>query len=107
MILHDWPDHDCARILQALIPVLKPGARVILIEYIGALEENDGPVPPRSATKMGTATDLRLMALFNGKERPVEQWRGVFKGADERFEVENVKANPGNIFAVIEAVWRG
>ncbi|ORY63330.1 O-methyltransferase-domain-containing protein [Pseudomassariella vexata] len=108
MILHDWPDAEAAKILQALIPALKPGARVILFEYIGNQgEASEAPQLPRSIKQMGSATDLRLMALFNGKERPVKAWKEVFRLADERFEVANVNANPQNFFAVIEAVWRG
>ncbi|KAI5863132.1 sterigmatocystin 8-O-methyltransferase [Durotheca rogersii] len=107
MILHDWPDHEASRILRALKPALKPGARVILFEYIGNQGETEGPVLPRSIQQMGTATDLRLMALFNGKERPVDAWAKIFREADEKFETVTVKANPQNFFAVIEAVWRG
>ncbi|OTA94552.1 hypothetical protein M434DRAFT_10624 [Hypoxylon sp. CO27-5] len=107
MILHDWPDHESSRILRALIPSLKPGARVILFEYIGDRGESEGPPLPRSIQQMGSATDLRLMALFNGKERPVDAWARIFRDADERFEVSNLKANPTDFFAVIEAVWRG
>ncbi|KAL1635403.1 hypothetical protein SLS56_001828 [Neofusicoccum ribis] len=108
MILHDWPDQEAAKILRALVPSLKPGARVLLFEYIGSHGETEGPPMPRSIQQMGTATDLRLMALFNAKERPVDAWKSIFHLADERFEVSNVKANPQqNFFAVIEAVWRG
>ncbi|KAI2472036.1 sterigmatocystin 8-O-methyltransferase [Annulohypoxylon bovei var. microspora] len=107
MILHDWPDQESSKILRALIPALKPGARVILFEYIGNQGETEGPALPRSIQQMGTATDLRLMALFNGKERPVEAWAKIFRDADERFDMVNVKANPQDFFAVIEAVWRG
>lgn len=107
MIFHDWPDHEVARILRALIPSLKPGARVIIVEYIGAHGETEGPPPPRSIRQMGTATDLRVMALFNTKERPVEAWAKILRDTDERFETANAKVNPGNFFAVIEAVWRG
>ncbi|KLU81089.1 hypothetical protein MAPG_00184, partial [Magnaporthiopsis poae ATCC 64411] len=60
---------------------------------------------PRSIRTMGTATDLRLMALFNARERPVGAWKGLLAAADERFRVVSVKANPGEFFAVIEAVW--
>lgn len=109
MILHDWTDEDAAKILKALVPSLKAGARVILFEYVGG--QGDGkkqdPPLPRSMQQMGTATDLRLMALFNGKERAASEWTGIFQLADERFEVTSVKANPQNFFAVIEAVWRG
>lgn len=107
MILHDWPDHEVAKILRALIPVLKPGARVILVEYVGSHDETEGSRLPRSIQQMGTATDLRIMALFNAKERAVNAWAKNFRDADERFEVTNVKHNPQNFFAVVEAVWRG
>ncbi|KAI0011819.1 sterigmatocystin 8-O-methyltransferase [Xylariaceae sp. FL0662B] len=107
MILHDWPDHEAAKILRALIPALKAGARVVLFEYIGERGETEGPLLPRSIRQMGTATDLRLMAIFNGKERPVDAWAKIFKVADERFDVAKVKANPEDFFAVVEAVWRG
>ncbi|PKS12521.1 hypothetical protein jhhlp_000728 [Lomentospora prolificans] len=106
MIFHDWPDHEIARILRALKPSLKPGARVILLEYIGNQGDNEGPQPPRSVVNMGTATDLRLMALFNGKERPVSAWEKVIHQADPGFRVSAVKPDAHSFFAVIEAVWQ-
>lgn len=33
-ILHDWSDKYAVRILQALIPALKPGARILVIEQV-------------------------------------------------------------------------
>jgi hypothetical protein len=33
-ILHDWPDNQASEILRRLIPALKPGKRIILIETI-------------------------------------------------------------------------
>ena len=126
LILHDYPETEAAKILRALVPALRPGNRVVLIEYIGKVEtdgegkegkegekgekkEAAAPAPaiPRSIQQMGTATDLRMMALFNAKERPAESYRGIFRAADERFEIVNFKANPLTFFAVIEAVWRG
>ena len=32
-IFHDWSDKYCIKILQSLIPALKPGARVIINEF--------------------------------------------------------------------------
>lgn len=33
-VLHNWPDAYVHRILRALIPALKPGARVIIFDEI-------------------------------------------------------------------------
>jgi ubiquinone/menaquinone biosynthesis C-methylase UbiE len=33
-IFHDWPDKYCIKILKALIPALKKGARIVVNEFI-------------------------------------------------------------------------
>ncbi|CAI4214100.1 unnamed protein product [Parascedosporium putredinis] len=110
MIFHDWPDHEVGRILRALKPSLKPGAQIILLEYIGNQGETDEPDAsrpqlPRSYLNMGTATDLRLMALFNGKERAVSEWEKVIRDADPGFRVSAVNPDAQSFFTVIRAVW--
>lgn len=109
LILHDNPETEAAKILRALTPGLRPGNRVIVIEYIGKVDEGDAEKEPlpRSIRQMGTATDLRMMAIFNAKERPAESYKEIFRAADERFEVVGVKADPLSFIAVIEAIWRG
>ncbi|KAL1959679.1 hypothetical protein VTO42DRAFT_1265 [Malbranchea cinnamomea] len=108
LILHDWPDREAVRILQALAPAMKPGARVVFIDYVGKQEgQAQGPSSvPRSIQQMGTATDLRMMALFAAKERPVSAWKDIFHKADDRFDVIRVESNPLTFMVVIEAVWR-
>lgn len=105
-ILHDWPDIESVKILQALRPALRPGARVLFIDYVGKQEPSNEELP-RSIQGFGTATDLRMMALFNAKERPVEAWKDIFKQADERYDVVRVEADPLSFMCVLEAVWRG
>lgn len=104
LIMHDWPDEEAVKILQALKPALKPGARVIFVEYVG---NEEGGSLPRIVKGMGSATDLRIMALFNTEERPASAWKRIFKAADERFDVKNVKSDAAAFYAVLEAVWRG
>lgn len=107
LILHDWPDHESINILQSLRSALKPGARVILIEYIGDKSASEGPAVPRSVQQYATATDLRIMALFNAKERTIDSYKKIFEKADERFEITKVEHNPISFVAVIEAIWKG
>lgn len=33
-IMHNWPDKYCVKIIQALIPALKPGARVLVVDFV-------------------------------------------------------------------------
>jgi hypothetical protein len=107
LILHDWPDEEAIKLLRALIPSFKPGARVIFIEYVGAEEDSDGTSLPRIVRGMGSATDLRIMALFNNRERPVSAWKEIFRMADDRFDITSVKSDAVAFYAVVEAVWRG
>ncbi|KAI1129961.1 sterigmatocystin 8-O-methyltransferase [Nemania abortiva] len=111
LILHDYSDAEAAKILRALTPGLRPGNRVLVIEYIGKVDEGDDAEKkgdlPLSVRQMGTSTDLRMMAIFNAKERPAESYRDIFRAADERFDVVNIKADPLSFIAVVEAVWRG
>ncbi|KAK1565971.1 O-methyltransferase [Colletotrichum navitas] len=119
LIMHDYPEAVASQLLRNLVPKLRPGNRVLVIEYIGKVDEDAtrdpekeeekkaGPPLPRSVQQMGTATDLRMMALFNAKERPVEAYRSIVKNADQRFEVIKVDADPLTFFATIKIVWRG
>ncbi len=108
LILHDWPDEECVKILRGLVPAMRPGSRVFFLDFVGKQEAEEGqPSVPRSIQQMGTATDLRMMALFNAEERPAQAWRAIFKAADERFDLVRLEANPLAFFVVIEAVWRG
>ena len=107
LIIHDWPDAESIKILQNLRPTLRPGARVIVIEYVGDTSASGGAQVPRSVQQYGTATDLRIMALFNAKERSVESYKKLFEMADERFEIKKVEHDPISFFATIETVWRG
>ncbi|PZD29970.1 O-methyltransferase [Pyrenophora tritici-repentis] len=105
-VLHDWPDAESIKVLQALRPALRPGARVVFVDYVGKQEPSEEDLP-RSIHGFGTAMDLRMMALFNAKERPVEAWREIFRQADERFDIVKVEADPLTFMCVLEAVWRG
>ena len=33
-IFHNWPDKYCLKILRSLIPALKTGAKVVIIDYV-------------------------------------------------------------------------
>ena len=50
--------------------------------------------------------DLCMMAMFNSKERTVEEWAGLFRKASEGFKFLGAK-NVGGLLWIIEAEWVG
>ncbi|KAF2017681.1 sterigmatocystin 8-O-methyltransferase [Aaosphaeria arxii CBS 175.79] len=106
MIFHDYTEDNIVHILRQLTPALKPGSRVILLEYIGNRGESE-IVLPKSIRSWGSGPDLRLMALFNSTEKAEGDWRKYVEAADKRFEVQPLKTDAQKNFYIIEAVWRG
>lgn len=53
--------------------------------------------------------DVNMITMFNAVERTDDEWREIFSLADSRFEVvafRNPKECEGNLFAIVEAVWK-
>ena len=47
-----------------------------------------------------------MLANFNGIKRTEDNFRKVFKEADERFEIESLKGPPGSSMNVICVSWK-
>lgn len=86
MIFHGFADKYRVRILQALRPALKTGAKVVIND--GALPEplTAGYVEERSMRTM----DLLLQVTVNAREREADDWRGLFAKADERYRFDRI-----------------
>ncbi|KAJ9645227.1 hypothetical protein H2201_000978 [Coniosporium apollinis] len=102
-ILHDWSDKYCLKILRAIVPAMKDGSRIVVM---------DGVLPPPGTAPLPmehllTALDLQMMTALNAKERSHEEWVALFKEADSRLEVKGIVQPPGSAAAVIEVVFHG
>lgn len=64
-ILHDWPDEDCIRILESLIPALGPESRIIIDEIV---------LPESKIPWQVAMMDIAMMASLGGLERSREDW---------------------------------
>ncbi|KAL9592948.1 MAG: hypothetical protein Q9219_007705 [cf. Caloplaca sp. 3 TL-2023] len=100
-IFHDWSDKYCVRLLQALIPALKEGARIIISDWI---------MPPpgvigRYNEWLVRAFDIAMFEVFNSKEREADEWASLFKAADDRFQFIGIKRPDGSKLSFIEARW--
>jgi O-methyltransferase domain len=100
-VLLNWPEKYVVKFLKNLVPALKPGAKVLINE--GCLPE-PGTVSSWDE-KLLRSLDLCMMAMFNSKERTVEEWKALFQEADPRFRFLSAKRPEGSLLWIIEAVW--
>lgn len=76
MILHDWNDHECARILQNIRRAAKPGGRVFIIEHI---------VPGPTQSHFSKLFDIHMMCWGSGRERTEEEYASLLKASGWHF----------------------
>lgn len=74
-IIHDWNDEKALTILRNVSRVLKPGAKLLVIEGV-ITQGND-----ESFTKL---LDLTMLALPGGQERTEEEFRQLFEASGFR-----------------------
>ncbi|RDA83747.1 hypothetical protein CP532_4991 [Ophiocordyceps camponoti-leonardi (nom. inval.)] len=102
-ILHNYSTPYAVKILKNLIPALKPGARVVINEHCllapGAAAEKPWD------EKLIRGMDMIMMILFNAQERDADQFRELFRLADERFVFKGVTRSGDCRMSVVEAVW--
>ncbi|KAH8902067.1 S-adenosyl-L-methionine-dependent methyltransferase [Coniochaeta sp. PMI_546] len=103
MIFHGFADKYCIRILRALIPALKKGARIVI---------NDGALPePGTAGYIEERTmrtlDLFMQVTVNAREREADDWAALFKEADARYRFHRIWLPEGSRMSFIEVEWTG
>ncbi|KAJ9367330.1 hypothetical protein DTO282F9_7368 [Paecilomyces variotii] len=101
--LHNWPDKYCIRALKALIPALKPGSRVLIMDFV---MPPPGVLPNNVERKL-RAMDITMLEIGNAKERDIDEWQSLFEQADPRFHFKGAKQPPGSILSILEATWEG
>jgi hypothetical protein len=102
-VLLNWPDKYVVKFLKNLVPALKPGAKVLV---------NEGVLPEPGTVsswddKILRSLDLCMIAMFNSKERTVEEWAALFQKADPRFKFLGAKKPDESLLWIIEVVWEG
>ncbi|PCG94843.1 O-methyltransferase, family 2 [Penicillium occitanis (nom. inval.)] len=100
-VFHNWSDKYCIRILRALVPVLKPGVKILINDMC---LPRPGTIPARVELDM-RCMDLSMAALFNARERDEAEWRNLLLEADSRFVLKRVIQPPGAALAIMEVVW--
>ena len=121
LILHDWSDKYSKMIIKALIPALKPGAKVVINDrvipgrgeatYLAEREARSVLLCRRMASKTDkrfhSDYDMYMLAFQNAKERTADDWTTLFKEVDPRFKITRVYQPPKSSLAVVDVTWEG
>ncbi|OLN85733.1 Sterigmatocystin 8-O-methyltransferase [Colletotrichum chlorophyti] len=100
-IIHNYPTPYAVSILKNLVPALKPGAKVVIKDHCLREPGQETPWDERIIRSM----DMVMLAVLNAQERNEEEYRNLFKAADERFVFNGVLRPKGCRMSIIEAVW--
>lgn len=94
MILHDWPEDHCRKILGHIRDAMTPGYSKLLI--------NETVVNDTNAHRDQTDLDWLMMSFFGARERTERQWTELLESAGLKILGIWGKGKPG--FQVIEAI---
>lgn len=100
-ILHNWSDKCAIRILRNLIPVMKPGSKIIINDLV---TPEPGAIPPMFERTLRNAS-LLMNVNFNSSDRELTEWARLFKEAG--FDFEGGDQPPGSMMHILKATWRG
>jgi hypothetical protein len=77
IVLHDWNDADCTRLLSNIRAAAAPGARILAFELV---------MPATDEPHMSKMIDLTMLGMLDGRERTETEMRTLFEGAGLTYE---------------------
>ncbi|OQV02351.1 hypothetical protein CLAIMM_07567 [Cladophialophora immunda] len=100
MIFHDWADKYAKKILQALLVAVKPGSRILIMDYV---------TMPYGMLKIGDERrmrirDMQMMVMHNALERDEDEWRRLFAETDSRLRLIKIRKPAGSALSLLEVV---
>ncbi|KAI3324566.1 sterigmatocystin 8-O-methyltransferase [Xylariaceae sp. AK1471] len=103
LVLHNWSDKYAVRILRALIPALKHGSRVVIMD--ACMKERG--VLPLWKEKIVRTVDMMMGVLLNARERTYGEWKALLAEADHGFILKEVIEPQESALALIDVRWNG
>lgn len=70
MIMHDYSDAYCLRILRRIVPSMAPTSRIVIMDQVSP----PVGVVPSAIERMMRTQDLQMMLLTNARERDAAEW---------------------------------
>ncbi|PWY92199.1 putative O-methyltransferase [Aspergillus heteromorphus CBS 117.55] len=101
-IIHDWSDDDAKRILAAAVPAMRTGARLIVMDMI---TPEPGTVPSH-VEKYIRGLDVQMHMLLAGKERTLDQFRGLIAEVEPKLKFTSCVCPPGSALSLMTWTYR-
>lgn len=96
-------DKNAVNIIKALSPALKPGNRLLIMDFVQA----DKPVGTTPTERYYRAVDLQMLLYYNCRYRTLEEWKELVKAGDSRLEFEKECNPPGSGMPILSFIVRG
>ncbi|KAL2783332.1 O-methyltransferase-domain-containing protein [Aspergillus keveii] len=97
-IIHDWSDSYASKILRNIASVMKPTAKIVIMDIVVP----EKGVLPWHTDRMISFMDLQMMVVVNGKERTRQEWDELLALADPRLKIVSVKQPQYSVASIIE-----
>lgn len=85
------------RILQQLVPALRRGSRIVIMDSVLPRAGSMAPTKER----LLRVRDLTMLQVFNSCERDLDDWNQVLNLADQRLRVVDVTQPRGSVMALL------
>lgn len=95
--LANHTDKYAIKVIQALSPSLKPGNRLMIMDYV----QTEGPIETSVSERYYRAVDLQMLMYYNCRYRTLDEWKELVIHSDPRFEFETACTPPGSGMAII------
>jgi hypothetical protein len=95
MILHDWSDEECVRILSNIRSAAPFGARVLVVEHV---------VPGPEMPHFSKLFDIHMMCALTGRERTESEYGDLMKSAGLSYVTTHYPASKS--IGVVEGIKR-
>jgi hypothetical protein len=87
-VIHDWPDEDAVRILRNVRAAARPGAKLLLLEFV---------IPDHDRDFHGKWVDLEMLVVAAARERTKTEYAKLFDQAGFRLNRVVATASPLSI----------
>ncbi|KAF8852513.1 S-adenosyl-L-methionine-dependent methyltransferase [Acephala macrosclerotiorum] len=98
MVLHNWSDKHAARIIQPLLPSVRAGAKLLIMEI---MVPPPGTLPETLEWWM-RSLDMEMTIEFNSRMRSKEDWERLFQGVDSGLVMKSTTTPHGSGLTVME-----